>query len=100
LALFRVLQEALTNVLKHSASAVAEVRLAANNGMIRFEVVDHGKGIPVEVLDAYNGESFTKLGVGLRGMKERIRQLGGRLEVSSSAEGTIVSALIPCAKSS
>jgi PAS domain S-box-containing protein len=100
LALFRVLQESLTNVLRHSESPVADIRLEMKDGWVRLEVADQGKGIPPEVLDAYNRESFGKLGVGLRGMKERIRQLGGKLIVSSTAGGTIVSAAVPCGEPS
>ena len=95
LALFRVLQESLTNVFRHSGSPVANVRLDAKDGVIRLEVADQGKGIPPEVLGAFNRGSLSKLGVGLRGMKDRIRQLGGQLNVSSTAGGTIVSAAVP-----
>lgn len=95
LALFRVLQESLTNVFRHSGSPVANVRLDMKDGMIRLEVADQGKGIPAEVLDAFNRGSLSKLGVGLRGMKDRIRQLGGQLNVSSTAGGTVVSAAVP-----
>jgi PAS domain S-box-containing protein len=96
LALFRVLQESLTNVLRHSGSPVADIRVEMVEGTVRLEVADQGKGIPPDVLDALNHGSAAKLGVGLRGMKERIRQLGGVLDVASNAGGTTISASVAC----
>jgi signal transduction histidine kinase len=95
LAVFRVLQESLTNVRRHSGSTTADVRLDIHDGIMRLEVADQGKGIPREVLEAFDQGSMGKLGIGLRGMKERIRQLGGRLEVSSNGGGTIITATVP-----
>jgi PAS domain S-box-containing protein len=93
LALFRVLQEALTNVHRHSESAVARVRLLHEGTNAVLQIEDAGKGIPTEIL----GQSGTLpwSGVGLRGMNERMRQLGGRLEVSSNGSGTTVTAIVP-----
>ena len=68
--------------------------------MVRLVVADEGKGIPRELLDAFNQGALGKLGIGLRGMKERIRQLGGDLEVSSNGHGTIVTATVPVQKAS
>jgi len=66
--------------------------------MAILEVKDQGKGIPSAVLDE-SGESFQRaLGVGLRGMKERLGQLGGKLEISSTSLGTTVTATVPIAK--
>lgn len=98
LALFRVLQESLTNVRRHSGSDSAHVRLGCEDGAASLEVSDEGKGIPPEIMEALRSESPGNLGVGLRGMKERIRQLGGKLEVTSDGHGTRVSALIPMKK--
>jgi PAS domain S-box-containing protein len=98
LALFRVLQEGLTNVVRHSGSRVVDIRLGMEDGTVRMEIADQGKGIPPEVLEAFQRESPGKLGVGLRGMKERIRQLGGRLSVTSTAGGTVVTAAVACGK--
>jgi len=100
LAIFRVLQESLTNVLRHSGSKVASVKMEMKDGAIRLEVHDQGKGIPPEILDALQHGSLGKLGIGLRGMKERLRQLGGKLEVSSTAGGSIITATVPCGKGS
>jgi PAS domain S-box-containing protein len=92
LSLFRIVQECLTNIHRHSGSATALVRLSESPGQIKLEVTDHGKGIPREKLRAPAG---TGLGVGLRGMRERVRQLGGDLEVQSNGHGTTISAMVP-----
>jgi two-component system NarL family sensor kinase len=95
LAMFRVLQESLTNVHRHSNSTTAEVRLSMHDGVAYLEVIDHGKGISAEVLKDPAKNGTRSLGVGLRAMEERVRQLGGRLEISSTASGTRVSASVP-----
>jgi two-component system, NarL family, sensor kinase len=94
LALFRVLQESLTNVHRHSKSKTAHIRLASTNGHAVLEIKDEGQGIPPgsAVTDDF---ALGTLGVGIRGMRERVRQLGGTLNVSSSDSGTVVSATIP-----
>jgi PAS domain S-box-containing protein len=98
LALFRVLQESLTNVHRHSGSQTAHIRLLASKGMVTLEVTDTGKGIPSGLLEQ-SGQDWTgALGVGLRGMNERMRQLGGSLEVVSTEKGTAVSATVPVAE--
>ena len=94
LALFRVFQESLTNVHRHSASKTAYVRLAVDDHKAVLEIKDLGQGIPSHVLEL-NSESLASLGVGIRGMRERIRQLGGQLEIFSNPEGTTVRASIP-----
>ena len=95
-AFFRVIQESITNILRHSGSPVADVRVEIENGIAKLEISDHGKGIPADVLEAYNrGSLVMKMGVGLRGMKERVRQLGGNVEVFSTANGTTVRASVP-----
>lgn len=93
-ALFRVAQEALTNVYRHSGSRAAGVRLALNDGEITLEIRDRGKGLPAGILE--NGTSGpSRLGVGIRGMRERLQQLGGRLEIESGSGGTRVIAILP-----
>lgn len=99
LAAFRTLLECLTNVRKHSGSTVANVRLLIKDGTVRLEVKDQGRGIPPEIQEAYRQGQSGKLGVGLRGMRERVRQLGGELEVSSTGKGTVVRCVIPYSKS-
>jgi PAS domain S-box-containing protein len=96
LAVFRVLQESLTNVHRHSGSPTVHVRVVMNDGAVSLEVRDQGKGVLSGVLEESNYESLAALGVGLRGMNERTRQLGGSLELSSSEQGTTVRAKIPC----
>src|ERR1700751_4340222 len=92
LALFRVLQESLTNVHRHSGSHTAHVRLLAKDGMAILQVEDYGNGIPSEILEESGEYGRRAIGVGLRGMRERLGQLGGRLEISSTEHGTTVTA--------
>ena len=94
LALFRVFQESLTNVHRHSASKTAHVRLVVEHHKALLEIKDLGQGIPSHLLEL-NSDSLATLGVGIRGMRERVRQLGGQLEIFSSPEGTTVRASIP-----
>jgi signal transduction histidine kinase len=96
LALFRVLQESLTNVHRHSGSQTAEVRILTKDGMNVVEIEDKGKGIPPHLLERAGQDWMGALGVGVRGMNERMRQLGGTLELCSSQDGgTIVRARMP-----
>jgi PAS domain S-box-containing protein len=93
-AVFRIFQESLTNIHRHSGSPTAEVRLWLEDGNIILEVKDKGKGAPSSVLE-FSNDSLGTLGVGLRGMRERVRQLGGNLELSSSDKGMTVRAVVP-----
>jgi signal transduction histidine kinase len=97
LALFRVLQEGLTNVLRHSESSSAEVRLEINSDKVVLVIADHGKGMPPVVLEQFN-QTTTGTGVGLAGMRERINEFGGQLTVESVGAGTILAAVIPLLK--
>ena len=94
LALFRVLQESLTNVHRHSGSATASVRLFRTDTTVVLEVRDSGKGIPFDLLDQFAEDAKGSWGVGLRGMDERMRQLGGKLEIASE-NGTTIRASVP-----
>src|SRR5580658_74382 len=85
--LFRIVQESLTNIFRHSGSETASVQIEGRSGIVRLEVVDNGKGIPEEILATLNS-SGGQLGVGIRGMRERVRQLGGWLQIKSSPAGT------------
>jgi signal transduction histidine kinase len=96
LAIFRILQESLTNIHRHSESPTAQVRLSKTSGELQIEISDQGKGFPAPVLEPVKDLSGT-IGVGLRGMTERVRQLGGKLEVLSTSAGTTVRAAVPCA---
>lgn len=91
--LFRVMQECLINIHRHSGSRSAAIRLSRKGGQIIMEVEDEGHGIsPDEFADINSGAAA---GVGLRGMRERIKDFGGELEVISSEQGTKVRAIIP-----
>ncbi len=93
MCLFRIAQECLTNIHRHSGSSTARVRLLRSAGEIKMEVSDEGKGVNQETQSKISSGETT--GVGLRGMQERVRQLGGGLEVRSNDHGTIVTATIP-----
>ena len=92
--LFRVVQESLTNVHRHSKSPTARIRLARRANEVKLEITDKGQGMPAKALHSGNQNSG-QLGVGIMGMSERARQLGGRLEIDSSPRGTTVRVLIP-----
>jgi len=95
LALFRILQESLTNVHRHSGSSTATIRLSRGEGIAWLEIEDMGKGIPPTLLEQSSEDWMGSLGVGLRGMNERMRQLGGKLDVYSREGGTVVVASVP-----
>jgi len=97
LALFRVLQESLTNIHRHSGSPSANIRLGTREKMVFLEIKDQGKGLPPGLLGQ---DGISAPGVGLRGMNERLQQLGGRLEVHSTGEGTTLTAVIPAGEGS
>jgi signal transduction histidine kinase len=91
-AIFRIVQECLGNVHRHSGSSTATVQLDIKDGNVRLEIRDEGKGIPEERQHEMQTGGG---GVGLRGIRERIAQFGGTLEVRSSSMGTSVIAVIP-----
>jgi len=95
LALFRVLQESLTNVHRHSGSVIATVRLFADNGNAILHVADAGKGTQSKERESQAEDWMSAFGVGLRGMTERMRQLGGDLRIVSSGAGTTIMASLP-----
>ena len=92
--LFRIVQESLTNIHRHSGSTMAEIRLLADAEAVVLEVHDRGRGIPALRLRRYDGAGRA-VGVGIAGMRERVRQFGGRLDISSSSQGTLVRATLP-----
>jgi signal transduction histidine kinase len=94
IALFRILQESLTNVHRHSGSKKVEVRLTLDESSVSLIIEDHGKGVPRDVLAGF-AESGTNVGVGLAGMRERAKELGGTLEVHSGKKGTRLHVIIP-----
>ena len=94
LALFRVVQESLINIHRHSGSKTAKIRLYWERGQVLLEVSDSGRGIPGSKQDT-NKRDFPRLGVGIPSMIERIKQVGGGLEVESSDSGTTIRVKVP-----
>ena len=92
-AIFRVVQECLTNIHRHSASPVAKIRLRQRDQNVMVEVADKGKGIPLDKQEEMAASGTP--GVGIRGMRERIRQLGGSLDINSNGTGTLVIVHLP-----
>ena len=97
IAIFRIVQEALTNVHRHSESICASVRVAVSPANVRVEIADRGKGIPRGQQDDFPAGGT--MGVGLSGMRERVAQLGGQMSLQSSPAGTTVSATLPLCSS-
>ena len=92
-AIFRVVQECLTNIHRHSESPVARIRIRHQDHQVLVEIADKGKGIPPEEREQM--DSTGTPGVGIRGMRERLRQLGGTLEINSGSSGTVVVVRLP-----
>jgi PAS domain S-box-containing protein len=90
IAIFRIIQQCLTNIHRHSESATAAIRIRRQTDHLVVEVKDSGKGIPKERLRELTESART--GVGLAGMHERLRQLGGTLQIESGGNGTLVRA--------
>lgn len=91
IALFRVVQECLTNIHRHSGSATAHIELTKTTEGVKLEISDRGRGIPA---DRMRGSKIVS-GVGMMGIEERIAQFGGIVNVTSSESGTVVSARVP-----
>jgi signal transduction histidine kinase len=87
-AIFRIVQESLGNVHRHSGSTTAVVRLNAKDHHVQLDISDAGRGIPAE-------KAASRGGVGIRGMRERVAQLGGTIEIVPGAPGTTVRAVFP-----
>jgi signal transduction histidine kinase len=94
-AFFRLVQECLTNIHRHSGSSTARIRLLHNAKEVAVSVEDDGKGIPLAKLDAMTLPGTA--GIGITGMRERVRQLGGTLAIDSNLKGTKITARIPVA---
>ncbi|MGA8762283.1 MAG: ATP-binding protein, partial [Candidatus Sulfotelmatobacter sp.] len=89
MALFRILQESLTNVHRHSGSKKVEIQVAVSDNKVVMRIKDFGGGMPAEVIERFRS-SRSNDGVGLVGMRERVRELGGQLEIQSGAGGTMI----------
>jgi signal transduction histidine kinase len=91
---FRILQESLTNIHRHSGSRTAEIALFGDSRSAILEIKDQGSGIPDALSDS--AMAFpSKLGVGIGGMRERVRQLGGHLSITGHPEGTEIRVVLP-----
>jgi len=97
-AIFRVVQESLTNIHRHSGSPVAKIQLREPGEQVVVEIADKGKGIPREKLEEMSTTGTP--GVGIRGMRERLRQLGGALDIESGKSGTVVVVKLPVPQTS
>jgi len=93
-SLFRVAQESLVNIQRHSGSPVATIRVTEDAYAIRLEVRDEGRGLP-DASSSKNPGAKSSMGSGIRGMIERMRLLGGHLEIDSAGGGTTVRAILP-----
>ena len=96
IALFRVLQEALTNIHRHSESRSAEVAFDGSNDALTLTIRDHGVGISEDVLKKFEATGIGS--VGLAGMRERVRELGGNFDVTSNGDGTSLRVNVPMRK--
>jgi signal transduction histidine kinase len=94
MVLFRILQESLNNVLRHSGSPRARVYISRTSAGVTLKVEDEGQGMPDGALKHDRGTSAIP-GVGIVGMRERVRQFGGTLDIHSSRRGTMLKAVLP-----
>lgn len=92
-AIFRLIQESLTNIHRHSGSSSAKISVVSDHDVVTVQVEDQGKGMP-------SGVRNRRTGVGIQGMRERIRMLGGQFKIRSGKSGTTVVAVIPVPKAS
>lgn len=93
-ALFRIVQESLSNIQRHSGSLTAQIHLRGSSSSITLEVTDQGQGMKETPGEPRDGAG-TRLGVGILGMRERVAQLGGTLAIETTPAGTTVRATIP-----
>jgi len=94
LALFRILQEALINIHRHAHATAGSVKVSRLNGSLVLEISDNGIGVPPERFARFN-QNGSGMGVGLTGTWERVRDLGGRVELSALKPGTVVRISVP-----
>jgi len=91
--LFRIVQESMSNILRHSGADTAKVRLERDSKSVRMSIEDNGRGMGAEALASLHGG--VPLGVGVVGMRERVRQFGGKFEIHSGSAGTTVLVSVP-----
>jgi two-component system NarL family sensor kinase len=91
--LFRIVQESLSNVHRHSGSNTASVRLEKQTSQVVLQIRDEGRGIQPRVTPSETEDPT--VGVGIPSMRQRLRQLGGHLTIESNSQGTVVTATVP-----
>jgi signal transduction histidine kinase len=96
-AIFRIVQESLVNIHRHSGSRIASISLQANAEGASLTIRDQGCGIPVEILKSME-DGGANIGVGIGGMRERARQLGGAICIRRTNPGTLVEVTLPVLK--
>lgn len=99
-AIFRIVQESLTNIHRHSGAREARISVARNGGTLRILVSDNGRGISKETLKRI---AAAQSGVGVTGMRERVKQIGGTFQIRSNRPGTVLDIelpFVPCDKGS
>ena len=89
--IFRIVQEAMTNVFRHAGARTGCVTLVHNGNGLRLTVRDDGKGVPEEITQLRSGS----IGVGIGGMRERVREFGGQLRVANAVPGTLIEVSLP-----
>jgi signal transduction histidine kinase len=92
-AIFRIVQESLTNIHRHSGSTSAVINLTRNSKSVKVEIRDEGKGF--STASQSDATRPSTIGIGIQGMQERARQLGGQLEIHSGSSGTVITATLP-----
>lgn len=91
-AVFRIVQEGLTNIQRHSGSSSARISIARKDGQLSLQIADSGHGLPAELHDP---AALLAAGVGIAGIHERVRELGGTMKVDSTDAGTTLAVTLP-----
>jgi signal transduction histidine kinase len=95
LVMFRLVQECLTNIHRHSGSKSAVIRIARDSKNVSLQIRDEGKGISKDRLSEIQSQGS---GVGIRGMRERVRHFGGDMRIESDESGTRIAFTFPISK--
>jgi PAS domain S-box-containing protein len=94
-ALFRIVQESLTNIRRHSGSESATIRLEKEARGVKLQISDRGHGMKQNGNNGHGDGESAELGVGIPGMRQRLLQLGGQLDIQSTNQGTTITAVVP-----
>ena len=92
-SVFRIVQESLTNIQRHAGSATASVSMGRHHDRLFIEIMDHGRGLPARVRD--DRDALLASGVGIAGINERVRELGGEMTIQSTDTGTTLRVVLP-----